>query len=91
MESGTTGTTVFFKVLCCYGFNPFEDFTQPHSFLVFLSLPQVDLGVAFSCFGGGVPSIAATSSSFLPDIPVSPDLPGPPGCFVPVTDHLNGV
>ena len=49
--------------------------------------------VAFLVLLDGVgPSISATSSRLLLDLPLaSLDLPGPPGCLFPVISLLNGV
>ena len=75
----------------------FEDFTQPHLVLFFpLPLPQPPFpqdgsGVPFGSLAVVAPSIAAISSSFLLDLFVLPDLPGPPVCFFPVINLLNGV
>ena len=51
---------------------------------------DVAFEVAFFLLAGVAPSISATSSKLLPDF-VTVALPGPPGCFFPVTSLLNGV
>ena len=50
----------------------------------------VAFSVAFALLAGVAPSISAISSMLLPDL-VPLVLPGPPGCFFPVTSLLNGV
>ena len=75
--------------------NPsFEGFTQPPTtYLLFFPFPVLDLVVLVDflvCLAGVLPSSSATSSSVLL-LFCTPDLPGPPGCFFPVTSLLNGV
>ena len=75
--------------------------TQFQSNLFFLALPlplplphpfpPAVFGVTFGWLAGVAPSISTTSSNFLLDFPVSPDLPGLPGCLFPVINLLNGV
>ena len=68
----------------------FEGFTQPPTiYLLSLPFPVLGLGV-LGCFRGVPPSSSATSSNVLLLL-WSLDLPGPPGCFFPVTSLLNGV
>ena len=72
----------------------FEGFTQPPTtYLLFFPFPVLDLVVLVDflvCLAGVPPSSSATSSSVLL-LFCLPDLPGPPGCFFPVTSLLNGV
>ena len=80
---------------CLSPTNPsFEGFTQPPTtYLLFFPFPVLDLGVLVDflvCLAGVSPSSSATSSCILLLL-CSPDLPGPPGCFFPVTSLLNGV
>ena len=51
-----------------------------------------DLLAFLVLLGGVAPSILATSTKLLLDPPLaSLDLPGPSGCFFPLTNLLNGV